>query len=238
MTPPLFAATPLAGSRTIARRFAARIACRVAASVALVLALCVFAHPGVAQSSDVLSRDAVLRDADIPAGGNVDGDITIVEYVDFQCPSCKQTHPELLQAVREDGGVRLVFKDWPIFGGVSVYAAKMTLAAKFQNKFAEAHEALITTKARLTESSVRKTLAEAGINVARATKDLETNRDAIQAILRRNSDQAEAFGFRGTPAFIIGTFRVSTALNAANFHHAIDDARAARSGPDQKNKPE
>jgi len=68
---------------------------------------------------DTLSRDAVLRDPEIPALGNPDGDLTVVEYFDYQCPYCKKLAPEIAQVVREDGKIRLVLKDWPIFGAVS-----------------------------------------------------------------------------------------------------------------------
>ena len=186
--------------------------------------------PASAQTSDanVLSEDIVLRDPDIPAAGNREGDITIVEYFDFQCPFCRQIHPELKQVVKEDGNVRLVSKDWPVFGGVSVYAAKMTLASKYQDKFVEAHDALIETKTGLTEPKVRQLLAKAGVDVDRATRDLTANAAEIDAILARNNMQARAFGFQGTPAFIIGKFRVPGGLDAASFKQAIAEARAAK----------
>jgi len=160
--------------------------------------------------------------------GNPRGDITIVEYFDYRCPYCKKVNPELQKAVREDGQVRLVFKDWPIFGDVSIYAARLALAAKYQNKYSEAHEALIAVKGTLTEANVQTTLAQAGIDVDVAMRDLATNRNAIDALLGRNHAQAVAFGFQGTPAFIIGHFRIPGALDAATFKQAIADARAAQ----------
>ncbi|MFX8354979.1 DsbA family protein, partial [Acinetobacter baumannii] len=67
-------------------------------------------------ASDVLSKDAVLRDADNPVLGNPKGDITIVEYFDYQCPYCKKISPVLDQVINDDKNVRLVLKDWPILG--------------------------------------------------------------------------------------------------------------------------
>jgi protein-disulfide isomerase len=181
-----------------------------------------------AAADSVLSGESVLRDPDIPVLGNQRGDITIVEYFDYRCPYCKKVNPDLQQVVRDDGQVRLVFKDWPIFGEVSIYAARLALAAKYQNKYAEAHEALIAIKGTLTEANVQATLAQAGIDVDVAMRDLTTNRNAIDALLARNHAQAVAFGFQGTPAFIIGHFRVPGALDAATFKQAIADARAAQ----------
>jgi protein-disulfide isomerase len=183
----------------------------------------------LAQGSDesVLTEALVLRDPEIPVVGNAGGDITIVEYFDYQCPYCRKVEPELRQVVKDDGKVRLVLKDWPILGPVSVVAARMALASKYQDKFLQAHEALIGVNSRLTEPRIRQLLADAGIDVDRLTRDLATNAKAIDAILARNNDQATAFGFRGTPSFIIGKFRVPGVLTMAQFDQAIADARKA-----------
>jgi protein-disulfide isomerase len=178
-------------------------------------------------SDNVLTESAVLRDPEIPVAGNADGDITIVEYFDYNCPYCRKVEPELRQVVQDDGKVKLVYKDWPVLGPVSTAAARLALATKYQDKYVAAHDALMGTASRLTESRIRELLAGAGIDVDRATKDLETNAKAIDAILARNNDQAAAFGFKGTPAFIIGKFRVPGALTMAQFDQAIADARKA-----------
>ena len=186
--------------------------------------------PALGQSDDetVLTEALVLRDPDIPAAGNIDGDITIVEYFDYQCPYCRKLEPELRQVVQDDGKVRLVLKDWPILGPVSVIAARMALASKFQDKYIQAHEALIGVNSKLTEPRMRELLAGAGIDVDRLNSDLVTNAKAIDAIIARNSDQATAFGFKGTPSFIVGKFRVPGILTMAEFDQVIADARKAK----------
>jgi protein-disulfide isomerase len=186
--------------------------------------------PALGQGDDetVLTEALVLRDPDIPAAGNIDGDITIVEYFDYQCPYCRKLEPELRQVVQDDGKVRLVLKDWPILGPVSVIAARMALASKFQDKYIQAHEALIGVNSKLTEPRMRELLAGAGIDVDRLDRDLVTNAKAIDAILARNSDQATAFGFKGTPSFIVGKFRVPGILTMAEFDQVIADARKAK----------
>jgi protein-disulfide isomerase len=178
-------------------------------------------------ASDPLSESSILRDPDIPVLGNEKGDITIVEYFDYQCPYCRKINPELTKVVHDDGHIRLVYKDWPIFGGASIYAARLALASKYQNRFSEAHEALISLHEKLSEDKVESTLASAGIDVARAKNDLAANRGAIDAILARNHEQAMALGFQGTPSFIIGHFRIPGVPNATAFKQAIADARAA-----------
>ncbi|HEX7791238.1 MAG TPA: DsbA family protein, partial [Afipia sp.] len=178
-------------------------------------------------ASDVLTKEAVLRDADNPVLGNPQGDITIVEYFDYQCPYCKKISPVLDQVVNEDNKVRLVLKDWPILGEPSGYAARLVLAAKHQNKYEAAHRALIVKVGRLTEAVIDETLTQAGVDVAKAKADLAAHKPAIDALLKRNNEQAQAFGFRGTPAFVVGTFRVPGGLTAEQFKLAIADARKA-----------
>lgn len=174
-----------------------------------------------------ISRDAILRDPDIPALGNPNGDLTIVEWFDYQCPYCKKTAPVLDKIAKQDGKIRLVHKDWPVFGPVSTYAAKLVLATKFQNKYEPAHRALMSAQGALTEERVRDILGKAGVDVARATADLEANQKAIDDLIARNNTQAEALGFNGTPSFIIGIFRVPGVLEEAGFKAAIADARKA-----------
>jgi protein-disulfide isomerase len=183
--------------------------------------------PAIGQSDGVLTEALVLRDPEIPVAGNAAGNITIVEYFDYQCPYCRKIEPELRQVVHDDGKVRLVLKDWPILGPVSVMAARMVLASKYQEKFIQAHDALIGVNAKLTEARIRELLAGAGIDVDRLDRDLASHAAAIDAILARNNDQAAAFEFRGTPSFIVGKFRVPGVLTMAQFGQAIADARKA-----------
>ena len=196
-------------------------------AAALLAGLAPVAAVGQSNDDNLLSEAAVLRDPEIPVAGNADGDITIVEWFDYQCPYCRKIEPELKQVVKDDGKVRMVWKDWPILGPASVYAARLALASRYQDKFAEAHAALIGLDVKLTEHGARERLASAGIDVDRALHDLEANQDAIAALLKRNDDQATAFGFRGTPSFVVGKFRVPGVLTKDQFAQVIADARKA-----------
>lgn len=173
-------------------------------------------------------EDEVLRDPDNPVFGNADGDVTIVEWFDFNCPYCRRLEPELRQVVHDDGKVRLVMKDWPILGPVSVVAARMALACKYQGKYDQAHDAMIGVSSRLTEPRIGELLSGAGVDVDRARRDLETNAKAIDAMLARNNEQAEGLGFNGTPSFIVGKFRVPGVLTMDQFEAVIADARKAK----------
>jgi protein-disulfide isomerase len=175
----------------------------------------------------VLNEALVLRDPDIPAAGNVSGDISIIEYFDYQCPYCRKVDPELQQVVHDDGKVRLVWKDWPILGPMSVTAARMAQASKYQDKFVEAHDALISINSKLTDAKIRDALAGGSIDMDRLDRDLASHASAIDATLTRNNDQASAFEFHGTPAFIVGKFRVPGVLTTMQFTQVIADARKA-----------
>jgi protein-disulfide isomerase len=183
--------------------------------------------PARAQGDEVLTEALVLRDPDIPVAGNAAGDISIVEFFDYQCPYCRKVEPELRQVVHDDGKVRLVWKDWPILGPMSVVAARMALASRYQDKFIEAHDALIAINSKLTDAKIREALSGSGVDVDRLDHDLADKASAIDATLTRNNDQATAFEFRGTPSFIVGKFRVPGVLTMAQFGQAIADARKA-----------
>ena len=177
------------------------------------------------EEEKVLTEAAVLRDPEIPVAGNAKGDISIVEWFDYQCPYCRKIAPDLQQIAQDDGKLRLVWKDWPILGDVSKVASRMALAAKYQDKFQAAHEAMMGLTTKLTEPRIDEVLAGAGIDIDRLKRDLATNAATIDAVLARNNAQAEAFGFQGTPSFIVGKFRVPGVLTKEQFVQAIADAR-------------
>ena len=218
-----------------ARRYRARTrreALGLLGAGAAMLGLEIAPNPALGQGGDdpVLTEALVLRDPDIPVAGNPNGDITIVEWFDFNCPYCRKLEPELRQVVQDDGKVRLVLKDWPILGPVSVVAARVALACKYQGKYDKAHDAMIGVSSKLTEPRIYELIAGAGIDVDRAKQDLATNAKAIDGVLARNNETAEGLGFQGTPAFIVGKFRVPGVLTMDQFAQVIADARKARDG--------
>jgi protein-disulfide isomerase len=194
---------------------------------AAALGMSALSAPVRAEEEEILTEALVLRDPDIPVAGNAAGNISIVEYFDYQCPYCRKVEPELRQVVHDDGKVRLIWKDWPILGPMSVTASRMALASRYQNKFVEAHDALISVNSKLTESKIREALAGGGVDIDRLDRDLAAQAGAVDATLKRNNDQATAFEFRGTPSFIVGKFRVPGVLTMVQFTQAIADARKA-----------
>ncbi len=212
------------------RRRTRREALGLLGAGAVMLGMEIAPGSALAQGDDdnVLTEALVLRDPDIPVAGNADGDITIVEYFDYQCPYCRKLEPELRQVVQDDGKVRLVLKDWPILGPVSVVAARMALASKYQDKYMQAHDALIGVNSKLTEPRHPRAARRRRHRCRSRSRAISpANAKAIDAILARNNDQATAFGFKGTPSFIVGKFRVPGVLTMAEFDQVIADARKA-----------
>lgn len=172
-----------------------------------------------------MSIDDVLHDPDNPIPGSSAGALTIVEYFDYQCPYCKKGHSMLTRVVAEDGDIRLVMKDWPIFGASSVLASQLVLGAASIGTYEQAHSALMATEARLTEAQIRQVLADGGIDSDAALTAYRADRGRWDGLMARNSAQAAELGLRGTPAFIIGRRIYPGALDETRLRGAIAEAR-------------
>lgn len=195
----------------------------LAAAAAGTAGLVLPALPAYAQNYP--SVEEVLFDAEIPVLGNPKGDVTIVEYFDYQCPYCKKGHADVMKAVKQDGKVRLVLKDWPIFGAPSVRAASLVLA-QTGGKYQKAMDALMATPGRLTDKQIDAALKGAGFDPAAMQSAFKKDQKRVDGILARNMDQANAFGFGGTPAFIVGTKLFSGVMDEKALTEAIAQARA------------
>ena len=180
-------------------------------------------HLARAQSPSI---DEVLNDPVAPEQGNPEGDVTIVEYFDYQCPYCKAMHPLLRDVVEADGNVRLVMKDWPIFGPPSTYATRLALGAVGLDRYAAVNAALMDTEARLTQEQVEEVVG-AVVTLEEAQASYRENADKWNVLLQRNDRQAVALGFRGTPAFAIGTTLYGGVLDRETLPGAIAKARSA-----------
>lgn len=171
-----------------------------------------------------LTPDAVLRDPDAPVLGNPQGDVTVVEYFDYQCPFCKRMHPALTDVVARDGKVRLVMKDWPIFGAPSVYATQLVLGAQSLGLYEPAHAALMATEGRLSEQQIDTALSPV-VDPSKALAAYRQDRDRWDGLLQRNDFQAVALGFQGTPALAVETTLYTGALDKRALEDAIATAR-------------
>lgn len=174
-----------------------------------------------------MTKEEVLNDKDAPVLGNAKGDVTIVEYFDYQCPYCKKAHPTVEKIIKKDGNVRLVMKDWPIFGDASIFAAQAVLGAAQIGKYEVAFEALMKTKGKLTHDDIENTLTGAGLSMTEIAKAVNTHTEKISGLLDRNYNQATGFNFAGTPAYVIGSSLYPGVLDEKGLVDAIALARKA-----------
>ena len=167
------------------------------------------------------NRRALERDPATPVIGNPDGDITIVEFFDYNCGYCKLMFPKVMEYVENDGNIRWVLKDMPSLGETSHSSALAGLAAAKQGKYFEMHQALITHKGGLTEEDINKYAKEIGLNMKQFEADKKD--PEFEKQLRANAALAQKFGFRGIPNFIIGDF----ISNGAMMNNELDEAVTA-----------
>lgn len=161
-----------------------------------------------------------------PIAGNPVGRVSVVEFFDYRCPYCRMMQPRLKALVAKDKRVRLVLKDWPIFGGASVYAARAALAAQWQGKYLPANEALFALPRAMDEASIRAALANAGVDMARLDRDLAAHGGEIDTQLRQIDSEARSIGFEGTPGFVVGTTAAPGALTDGQLETLVDQAAA------------
>ena len=127
-----------------------------------------------------------------------------VEYFDYNCPFCKALAPDFRTLLATDRGVAVIYKEWPIFGGVSVYAAQAALATQFQGKYLQSHQALLSAPRLAQTGQVDDVLRRSGIDMSKLKNDLLNHRAAIDALLARNQAEALALKLRGTPGILVG----------------------------------
>jgi protein-disulfide isomerase len=150
----------------------------------------------------------ILADPGVPAFGSSHPDLNVIEYFDYNCPFCKTLAPAFQSLVATDHDVAVIYKDWPIFGGVSVYAAQSALAATWQGKYLQAHDALMSGPRLAQNAQVDAALQRAGIDIPRLKKDRIAHGAAIDALLARNHAEALALKLPGTPGVLVGRMLV------------------------------
>jgi protein-disulfide isomerase len=163
--------------------------------------------------------------ATAPAGSSR-GDVTVVEYFDYNCPVCRRVEPQLRKLVGSDPKVRLIRKDWPVFGDASIYAAYCSFAAARDGKYAIAHDALIGSKRDLdSKEDVRQVMREAGFDLNKIDADIAVHEREYSAVLARNQHETAALGLRGTPGLIVGDLLVPGGLDYPQLESLVSQVR-------------
>lgn len=158
-------------------------------------------------------------------GGNPDGDVTLVEFLDYRCGYCKKAQPEVEALLENDPNIRLVVKEFPILGPDSVTAGKLALAALEldRDRFEPLHNALMSFRGNLTEDAAYGLAEEAGYDVDEL-RELAGSTE-IDDRLQQNYQLAQALGLQGTPAFVVGNEVIRGYLPADELAAAVEKAR-------------
>ncbi len=181
-----------------------------------------------AQTPSLISLETQKRIIDspgVPVLRATSPDVVAAEYFDFNCPFCRKLAPSFRALLKTDPKVAVIYKDWPIFGGVSVYAARCALAAQWQGQYEKAHDALISAPRLSQNEQVDETLLHAGIDIGRVRRDLQQHGAEIEALLERNSNEARALGIRGTPGILVARQTVLNISDLADLQAAVSNAR-------------
>lgn len=180
--------------------------------------------------------DDLYNDTEAPFIGNKEGDVTIVEFFDYNCGYCKKAFAELQAFAATDKDVKIVFKDFPILGASSESAAKWSLAAHKQGKYFEFHRRMMEHKGQITDEVLESAAKDAGLDVAKASAWIGGTEALIQ--IEKNRALASQLGISGTPAFIIGEEVAPGAVSAEELKRMVGEHRKAKSGGAEKKKEE
>ncbi len=148
------------------------------------------------------NADALFRSPHAFAVGNPDGDVTVVEFFDYNCGFCRRAMPSVVKLVENDPKVKLVLKELPIFGDDSEDAAKGALAAEKQGKYFEMHQKLFSEPGKANKDKVLRIANELGLDIPQLEKDMQS--DDIQKSLDEAKELAQKLGLQGTPLYLVG----------------------------------
>lgn len=171
--------------------------------------------------------EALERDGYSFVGGNPEGSITIVEFLDYNCGFCRRAHADVIAILASESDVRFVVKEWPVLGPNSVFAARAAMAALQvggPEAYSALHNAMMTHNGAVTPAQVRALAESVGLDWA-AIEAVMNDETVVQRIAQ-NDQLAQTIGIEGTPAFIIGGRLVRGAVPREQLLAAIEEARA------------
>ena len=168
-------------------------------------------------------KDDLYNHPMTPVSGNPKGDVTIVEFFDYQCGYCKRTMQSVLDLQKEDANIRFAWKELPILGPTSQFAARAAMAAKNQDKYLEFHTAVMGSRGQLTPDRVMQHAKAIGLDIDRLKTDMMS--PEIDKYLRDTLELAQQLGINGTPGFVIGGKLVPGALSKEQMKELVAAAR-------------
>lgn len=151
------------------------------------------------------NAEDIFNDSHSWVGGNPEGDVTVVEFIDYRCSYCRKAHDEVAALLAKDPGIRFVVKEFPILGQQSELSSRFAVAVKQlagDEVYKQAHDALISFRGDITLESLTRLAKDLGQDPDPILQRM--NEEAVTAVLRANHQLAERMRISGTPAFVIG----------------------------------
>jgi len=188
--------------------------------------------PAVNPAAGVNQADAVKKNASALFSsahqvtlGNPNGDVTMVEFFDYNCGFCKGALPAMLTLLDDDHKLKVVLKEFPILGPGSVDAAHVAVAVRMQDskKYLAFHRQLLGDSGPATKEKALAAAQAAGLDLTRLQKDMDS--DEVRATIEEDAELARALGINGTPGYIIGNAIVPGAVGVAALKDQIANAR-------------
>ena len=172
------------------------------------------------------SSELLYNDGYSHVAGNLDGDITIVEFYDYNCGYCKQVPETLAQLIEEDPNIKIIFKELPILAESSQFASVAAMASMKQDKFMEFHSALMQNKRQLTEELILQIASDSGVNQEQLLQDMAD--PEIETNLMKNKYLVQNIGISGTPGFVIGNQIIPGYIPFDKLKSIVDEERATQ----------
>jgi len=163
------------------------------------------------------------NNSELPVAGNPDGDVTVIEFFDYNCGYCKKAMDDVLGLLEEDKDVKFIFIETPILGQTSQLAARWAMAAAEQDAYLEYHIGLMRHNGPITPLSLRTIAKKTGLDVEKLQKDAESSK--ISKKVKEKAKKASEMGINGTPAFIIDGELFGGYIGLDRMKQAIADAR-------------
>lgn len=171
-------------------------------------------------------RDEIFDDGHSWVGGNPDGDLTMVEFIDYRCGVCRRFNQEVHDLVEKDGNIRLILKEFPVLGDdsdMSSLFAVAVLQVAGEDAYMKAHEELMELRPGATTEALSDIARRIGVDVDQVMAALES--ESVMEVLRENHDLAQRMAIRGTPTFVIGDV-VLRGVPASGLTAAVQQIRA------------
>lgn len=174
------------------------------------------------------SNQALLSGENVLMAGNPDGDVTVVEFFDYNCGYCKRAADDVLKLVENDKNVKVIFKEYPILSPASHLASRWAAAAKKQDKYYEYHMALMNFRGQQSVAALEKIGKDVGLDVKKLKKDADSKE--IREMIETHIAFARDLGISGTPAFVVNGELNPGYMGYDRLKQAVDDARIGDDG--------